>query len=227
MKHTVIFIAALTATSVAFATQPKTKHKPPQVINNTSIHNPSSAAARALALGVNKNSNSNSNANTNANVNKNNISVSNTSTNNNVNNSTSTSTSSIGTIAPNQSTSQAIGDIKNITTFDAPASTAYAPALTASMGTCMGSSSVGGQGASFGISFGSTWHDSRCDARLEANQLYGMGYKVAAAYRMCQLEEVAKAMKAAGTPCPDDRSANDQSMAAQPLIGNVDNVYYN
>ena len=88
----------------------------------------------------------------------------------------------------------------------------------------MGSTSVGAQGVGFGVSLGSTWHDNRCDARLESNQLYGMGYKLAATYRMCLLPEVAKAMKAAGTPCPEDQ---DAARAAQAPATGPAVVYYN
>jgi len=82
-----------------------------------------------------------------------------------------------------------------------PASTAYAAPLTATNGTCMGSSSAGGQGAAFGVSFGTTWTDSSCDIRYDAEALRAAGLPLAARERLCQKADIAKAMEAAGTPC--------------------------
>lgn len=84
----------------------------------------------------------------------------------------------------------------------APVATAYAAPLTATNGTCMGSSSAGGQGASFGISIGSTWTDTSCDIRYDAEALRAAGLPLAAQARLCQKADIAKAMEAAGTPCP-------------------------
>lgn len=83
-----------------------------------------------------------------------------------------------------------------------PVSTAYAAPLAASNGTCMGSSSIGGQGASLGLSFGTTWTDSGCDARYDATALVQAGQPKAAIARLCLKAEIAQAMKDAGTPCP-------------------------
>lgn len=83
-----------------------------------------------------------------------------------------------------------------------PVSTAYAGPLTASNGTCMGSTTVGGQGITVGVSFGTTWKDGDCNARYNADYLAKLGQPKAAIARMCQLPDVEAAMKAAGTPCP-------------------------
>lgn len=82
-----------------------------------------------------------------------------------------------------------------------PVSTAYAAPLVSSNGTCMGSSSGGGQGTAFGLSFGTTWTDNNCDIRYDAEALRAAGLPVAAQARLCQKPEIAKAMEAAGTPC--------------------------
>lgn len=82
-----------------------------------------------------------------------------------------------------------------------PVATAYAAPLTASNGTCMGSSSAGGQGAAFGLSIGTTWTDNNCDIRYDAEALRAAGLPGAAQARLCQKAEIAKAMDAAGTPC--------------------------
>lgn len=83
-----------------------------------------------------------------------------------------------------------------------PVATAYAAPLTASNGTCMGSSSGGAQGPGFGVSFGSTWTDSSCDMRYDAEALRAAGQPAAAIARLCQKPEIAAAMEAAGTKCP-------------------------
>jgi hypothetical protein len=84
-----------------------------------------------------------------------------------------------------------------------PVSTATAPALTASNGTCMGSSSAGAQGAAFGLSFGSTWTDTDCDRRYDSIRLQELGMTEAAMLLMCNKPEVREAMELAGTACPD------------------------
>lgn len=81
-----------------------------------------------------------------------------------------------------------------------PVSTAYAAPLTAT-GDCMGSTSAGGQAIGFGLSLGSTWHDTDCERRHDAAALHNMGFKSAAISLMCQNDAVAEAMKTAGTPC--------------------------
>ncbi len=82
-----------------------------------------------------------------------------------------------------------------------PVSTAYSAQLVAAEDTCMGSSSVGGQGVGFGLSVGSTWSDADCVRRKDARELHNMGFKPAAVALMCQNAAVAKAMATAGTPC--------------------------
>jgi len=84
-----------------------------------------------------------------------------------------------------------------------PVSTATAPALTASNGTCMGSSSAGAQGAAFGLSFGSTWTDTDCDRRYDSIRLQELGMTEAAMLVMCGKQAVREAMELAGTACPD------------------------
>lgn len=94
-----------------------------------------------------------------------------------------------------------------------PVATAYAAPLTATNGTCMGSSSAGGQGAAFGLSIGTTWTDSSCDIRYDAEALRAAGLPLAAQARLCQKADIAKAMEAAGTPCPGSKRA-----AAAPAV---------
>lgn len=69
---------------------------------------------------------------------------------------------------------------------------AYAPPLTTSNGTCMGSSSVGGSGPGLGLSVGSTWKDDSCTHRYNAKMLHDMGYKGVAVRIMCREKSVAE-----------------------------------
>jgi len=102
-----------------------------------------------------------------------------------------------------------------------PVASAWAAPLTSANGTCMGSSSAGGQGVTFGLSIGTTWTDSSCDARYDAISLNSLGQSRAAIARLCQKKEIEDAMKAAGTPCP----AKKDKPAAQALAET--NVYTN
>lgn len=83
-----------------------------------------------------------------------------------------------------------------------PVSSAFAAALTAGDDTCMGSTSAGVQGVSFGASLGSTWRDEDCIRRKDARTLYALGYGEAGVNRLCQSKDIALAMEQAGTPCP-------------------------
>jgi hypothetical protein len=87
-----------------------------------------------------------------------------------------------------------------------PVATAYSTPLAASNGTCMGSSSAGFQGMAVGISVGTTWNDTSCDMRYDAEALRQAGMNQAAVARLCQKAEIAQAMKSAGTPCPGSSS---------------------
>jgi hypothetical protein len=82
-----------------------------------------------------------------------------------------------------------------------PVSTAYAPPLAVGEDTCMGSSSVGGQGVGFGISFGTTWTDENCQRLKNSRQLAALGYRKASVALLCVNDDVARAMAAAGLPC--------------------------
>ena len=81
-----------------------------------------------------------------------------------------------------------------------PVSTAYAPALAAH--NCLGSTSGGAQGAAFGFSIGSTKLDPDCNARADADALSRMGKPRAALARLCQREDIARAIEASGEQCP-------------------------
>lgn len=83
---------------------------------------------------------------------------------------------------------------------DIPVATAYAPALTTSNDTCMGSTSMGGQGLLLGISFGTTWTDDDCITRKDARFVHNAGHRTVALSLMCGKEAVRAAVARAGTP---------------------------
>ena len=80
-----------------------------------------------------------------------------------------------------------------------PVNTAFAPALTSSNDTCMGSSSVGGQGITFGFSFGTTWKDEDCVQRKDARFLHNIQRTEVSLSLMCQKPSVRRAVELAGT----------------------------
>lgn len=83
----------------------------------------------------------------------------------------------------------------------APVNTAYAAPLVSGEDTCMGSSSIGGQGVGFGISIGTTWTDENCQRLKNSRQLAAMGFRRASVALLCVNDDVARAMAAAGQPC--------------------------
>jgi len=83
-----------------------------------------------------------------------------------------------------------------------PVSTAYSAPLVAGEDTCMGSSSLGGQGVGFGLTIGTTWTDTNCQRLKNSRHLASLGFSRAAVALVCVDEDVQKAMQAAGTPCP-------------------------
>lgn len=108
-----------------------------------------------------------------------------------------------------------------------PVATAYASGLTASNGTCMGSSSMGGQGMSFGFSLGSTWKDAGCDRRYNAQALAAVGQAKAAVALLCQDSDIAAAMELAGTPCAKANVATVKPTAVAQADTAGSNAGYN
>jgi hypothetical protein len=64
-------------------------------------------------------------------------------------------------------------------------STAYAPTVFPTA-PCMGSSSVGGQGITFGFSIGSSWTDTECQIAETARGFEQSGYKEDALFIRCK-----------------------------------------
>lgn len=86
----------------------------------------------------------------------------------------------------------------------APVSTAAAAALATSSEACMGSSSIGGQGVGFGLSFGTTWENEDCKLRKQAGLLFAVGAPEAAKELLCTAPEIRAAYLAANKPCAAD-----------------------
>lgn len=80
-----------------------------------------------------------------------------------------------------------------------PVNTAYAAPLVAGDDTCMGSTSAGGMGITFGFSFATTWKDSDCVIRKDARFLQNAQRHDIALSLMCSKPSVIAAVKRAGT----------------------------
>lgn len=94
----------------------------------------------------------------------------------------------------------------NTTTYEAqdrnPVSTAFAAPLTSSNDTCMGSTSVGGQGVGFGLSVGTTWTDKNCILLKNSREMWNQQHPKAAFARLCMDDANREAFETAGDPCP-------------------------
>lgn len=103
-----------------------------------------------------------------------------------------------------------------------PVASAWAAPLTSANGTCMGSTSAGAQGVTIGVSFGTTWTDSGCDARYDAIALQQIGERAAARARLCLKPEIAEAFKRSGRPCEGEpaKAASVPTEAARPVASN-------
>lgn len=97
----------------------------------------------------------------------------------------------------------------------APVASATAAALATSSEACMGSSSIGGQGVGFGLSFGTTWENEDCKLRKGAGLLYATGNVKAAKEMLCANETYRAAFLAAKEPCAADAPAPVAAMGPQ------------
>jgi len=73
------------------------------------------------------------------------------------------------------------------------------PFVTASP--CMGVMSGAGTSPVVGIALGMSYKDKECEDRANASALNSLGNRAAATQIMCLIDDVQKAMAAAGTPC--------------------------
>lgn len=101
-----------------------------------------------------------------------------------------------------------------------PVASAVATGLVAANGTCMGSSSVGGQGATLGLSFGTTWESRKCDTRYDVAMFASLGLLEAAVARACQEPDNRAAIEATGKTCPSAKPAATPTAANSAYTGN-------
>ena len=80
---------------------------------------------------------------------------------NSSNNSSRNTSTSYGSVATTAQSLTVQGDVTTYQAAKIPVATAYAPNI-APTAVCMGSTTAGGQGMSFGVSFGTSWTDSNC-----------------------------------------------------------------
>lgn len=114
--------------------------------------------------------------------------------NSNRNNNQSSATNE-GNNATQGQTVNVAGDTTNYQAPRIPVSTAYAPNIMPTA-VCMGSSSVGGQGMSFGFSLGSSWTDSNCMLLEQVRTVsVVLGQKEIAAEMMMAVPAYAEAVK--------------------------------
>jgi hypothetical protein len=115
------------------------------------------------------------------------------------------SSSAAGAASHSSANSNQTGTGNAVTSVYQPApASSFAPPLVATPDTCMGSTSIGGQGMSFGFAVGTTWTDHNCERLKNSREIRQAGYKAAADALLCMNSEVRDAMKVAGTLCPQD-----------------------
>lgn len=172
------------------------------------------SGASAGVVGSGNSSNDIRNSNSSSNVNANSQRTDNTNKNNNLNSqgqgqrqtanggssNQSQSNSSANRIeggngAGNSTNVSVAGDTVTYKAAEIPVATAYATGLTASNGTCMGSTSAGAQGLQFGLSVGTTWTDEGCDLRYNAQALAAAGRADAALQLLTTNPKMAQAIK--------------------------------
>src|SRR5271168_3606170 len=78
------------------------------------------------------------------------------------------------------------------------ANSAFAPALTSSNDTCMGSSSLGATGMSFGVALGSTWTDKNCMMLKNSREEWNMGQHIAAIALLCTDDDIRYSISVSG-----------------------------
>ncbi len=97
-----------------------------------------------------------------------------------------------------------------------PVAPAWAAPLTAAEDTCMGSTSVGGQGITLGASFATTWRDKDCVRRKHARTLYNMNRPTLALAVLCGNEEVLAGVARTGSAADRTACGIDEVVADAP-----------
>jgi len=128
-----------------------------------------------------------------------------------------------GTSASTSSASQSnanvsAGNVTSVTEVNPaqarnPVASAVAPMLTSANDSCMGSTSVGAQGVTLGVSVGHTWTDENCVMLKNTMMLWNMGRQEAAVALMCGNDKVREALELAGTECPQTARKREEAKA--------------
>jgi hypothetical protein len=114
------------------------------------------------------------------------------------NSTTSANTAASQALGGSQGQSLSVDNHEQVGGTRYAANTAIAPALTSGLDTCMGSSSAGASGMSFGLSLGSTWTDKNCVMLKNARELWNMGQHAASMAMLCTNEDVRYSISVSG-----------------------------
>jgi hypothetical protein len=111
---------------------------------------------------------------------------------------TSTNAASSQSAGGNQGQSLSIDSHEVVGGTRYAANSAFAPALTSSNDTCMGSSSMGASGMSFGFGIGTTWTDNNCRMLKNARELWNQGEHAASLALLCTDEDIRYSISVSG-----------------------------
>lgn len=101
----------------------------------------------------------------------------------------------------NSAQSTQVGGDTYVSNYRAATNSAYAPPI-APTSMCMGSSSAGGTGMTFGFSIGTSWTDSNCQLLEQVRTVaVAIGDKETAAAMMCSVQAYREAREKSGKPC--------------------------
>ena len=94
--------------------------------------------------------------------------------------------------------------------------------IPASSAPCVVSAGVSGSGAGFGFALGGNYEDKGCTAREDARTLAALGMVDQAVLRLCQREEMAKALgpKCGVTPAPLPAVTTSKGVTTVSVYGN-------
>lgn len=158
MKRVVIMIAVMVVSGAVMAQQ--SSDQTSAGVNDIDLTGDGNNANQ----NINQQQSSQQQDNDNAAININDIAIETRPTENSNIGSSSSSSSSSSKSSSNNSLSNAGNASVTVEGDDFPASSAIAPSINPTS-PCMGSSSAGGQGMSFGVSVGSSWRDKECEKR--------------------------------------------------------------
>lgn len=119
-------------------------------------------------------------------------------------------------VGPASTNAGAVATFDSHNTYEAqkPAvASAFAPALSAGIDTCMGSTSGAVSSTIVGIAMDSTYVDKNCQTLKNTRELWNMGQRSAAMARMCMDDLNREAMELSGFECPQTTVAKAKAKA--------------